>query len=72
MEFGRTPLNIGGTFYDCIETRRLFDAASGTVQLTDRERQHVHTCGVCQGVFYVFVCQQSEDSGTPWEGTPAC
>ena len=40
-----------------IENRRLFEAAAGTVQLEERERNHLHQCEVCQSVFYVFINQ---------------
>lgn len=40
-----------------IENRRLFDAAAGSVQLDEREREHLHKCEVCQSVFYVFINQ---------------
>ena len=40
-----------------IENRRLFEAAAGTVKLEDRERQHLHSCEVCQSVFHVFINQ---------------
>jgi hypothetical protein len=40
-----------------IENRRLFEAASGNIQLDERERRHLHQCEVCQSVFYVFINQ---------------
>jgi hypothetical protein len=48
----------------CIENRRLLEAAAGTLILEEDERDHLHTCEVCQGVFYVFV-NQSIPSPTP-------
>jgi hypothetical protein len=42
-----------------IENRRLFEAAAGTLKLEEWEREHLHQCEVCQGVFYVFVNQPS-------------
>jgi hypothetical protein len=40
-----------------IENRKLLEAAAGTLALEEWERDHLHTCEVCQGVFYVFVKQ---------------
>ncbi len=41
-----------------IDNVRLFNAAAGSLRLEQNEHKHLHTCGVCQGVFYVFVSQQ--------------
>jgi hypothetical protein len=40
-----------------VENRRLLGAAAGTLALSPWERQHVHQCETCQGVFKVFVNQ---------------
>ncbi len=40
---------------DCIKIRRLFDAAAGFSKLQESERQHIHECQLCQGVFYIFI-----------------
>ena len=40
-----------------IENRRLFDAAAGLIMLEGWEREHLHSCAVCQAVFYVFIRQ---------------
>jgi hypothetical protein len=47
-----------------IDNVRLFNAAAGSVRLEDYERKHLHSCGVCQGVFYVFVSQQVSVTGS--------
>lgn len=39
------------------KTAACFEAAMGTIKLEEWERQHLHECDVCQGVFYVFVSQ---------------
>jgi len=55
MSHGRNLMkNIAVTH---IENRRLLEAATGTVKLEDWERQHLHQCEVCQGVFCVFLRQ---------------
>jgi len=40
---------------DHIENRRLFNAAAGAILLDEWEREHVHECPVCQGVFFAFL-----------------
>jgi hypothetical protein len=40
-----------------VENRRLLGAATGTVVLLPWEREHIHRCETCQGVFYVFLNQ---------------
>ena len=47
---------------DCIKNRRLFAAALGTRRLEDEEREHIHECKICQGVFHVFVRQYTDTS----------
>ena len=47
---------------DCIKNRRLFEAASGTGRLEDEEREHIHECKICQGVFHIFVRQHTGTS----------
>ncbi|HYR84811.1 MAG TPA: hypothetical protein VE422_12095 [Terriglobia bacterium] len=55
-----------------IENRRLFQAAGGTIRLEDWEREHLHTCEVCQGVFYVFINQPiTPDPALPKKNPPA-
>jgi hypothetical protein len=54
-----------------IENRRLFLAAGGTIQLEDWERQHLHHCEVCQGVFYVFINQPIAPDSGPKKNPPA-
>ena len=55
-----------------VENRRLFAAAAGTQRLKEWERQHVHSCEVCQGVFYVFIRQiMANYSVLPHEKPPA-
>ncbi|PYS29364.1 MAG: hypothetical protein DMG11_09335 [Acidobacteria bacterium] len=54
-----------------IENRRLFLAAGGTIQLEDWERQHLHNCEVCQGVFYVFINQPITPDPVPKKNPPA-
>ena len=46
-----------------VENRRLFDAAAGSLRLDEWESGHVHTCQVCQGVFFVFINQQRDNPG---------
>jgi hypothetical protein len=53
-----------------IENRRLFAAAAGADGLEEWERQHVHTCEVCQGVFYVFIRQIMTNSNAPIRENP--
>ena len=42
---------------DHIENRRLFNVAAGTLRLETWEQDHLHRCGVCQGVLHVFIQQ---------------
>ena len=55
-----------------VENRRLFAAAAGAQRLEEWERQHVHNCEVCQGVFYVFIRQiMANYTVLPQEKPPA-
>jgi hypothetical protein len=40
-----------------VENRRLFDMATGKLKLAEWEENHLHECGVCQGVLSVFIHQ---------------
>ena len=53
-----------------VENRRLFAAAAGAQRLEEWERQHVHNCEVCQGVFYVFIRQIMANSYAPPQENP--
>ena len=54
-----------------IENRRLLGAASGSLVLEEDERNHLHTCEVCQGVFFVLVNQSiATPTPPPNENTP--
>ena len=53
------PIPIPFNPVNHIENRRLLDAAYGITRLEEWERLHVHQCHVCQGVFYLFVIQES-------------
>jgi hypothetical protein len=59
MTLGRNAQILG--VFDCVENRRLLNAAAGMIHLDDWERQHIHRCEVCQGVFYVFVSHQLDE-----------
>jgi len=52
-----------------VDNRRLFNVAAGRTSLEQWEREHLHVCNVCQGVFYVFIRQpilgSSESSEKP-------
>ena len=52
-----------------VENRRLFDLAVGRLRLEKWEKDHVHTCQVCQGVLYLFVNLSTADP--PKSGRPA-
>jgi hypothetical protein len=43
-----------------IENRRLFNMASGRLRLWDWEDDHLQSCEICQGVFYVLLNQVDE------------
>jgi hypothetical protein len=53
-----------------VENRRLLAAAAGNHTLDEWERQHVHSCEVCQGVFYVFIRQVMAGSYAPPSKNP--
>jgi len=52
-----------------VENRRLFGAATGIGLLEDEERDHIHTCEICQGVLAVYLneltVEKCEPSGPP-------
>jgi hypothetical protein len=54
-----------------VENRRLFESSAGTIKLENWERQHLHVCQVCQGVFFVFISQQISASIPPDEPSAA-
>ena len=46
-----------------IENQRLFDMASGRLQISSSEINHLRECRMCQGVLNVFINQhRSEDT----------
>jgi hypothetical protein len=50
-----------------IENRRLIELAEGRILLRDSERDHLHTCTVCQGVLYVLLNQPPISNKSPSE-----
>jgi len=38
-----------------IHKRSLFDFASGAIRLTEAEREHLHTCDICQRAAWVLI-----------------